>query len=108
MVAEAAAAPVWTGATTTTRMEALNEGDEAAPTASTLQMTDEELMDAQQHSKLVQHLLKDGKYRSMKIESAYGLVTIVTPHGRRVLLPPVLWTAVFKEMHGSVWAGHLR
>jgi hypothetical protein len=56
----------------------------------------------------VQHLRKDGKYRSMKIESAYGLVTIVTPHGRRVLLPPVLWTAVFKEMHGSVWAGHLR
>ncbi|KAE9265026.1 hypothetical protein PR003_g32587, partial [Phytophthora rubi] len=86
----------------------LDEDEETAPAEPTLQVTDKEIADAQQHSKLVQQLLKDGIYQGMKIGRAYGLVTIDTPHGKRVVLPPALWAAVLKEMHGSVWAGHLR
>ncbi|KAE9031892.1 hypothetical protein PR001_g10850 [Phytophthora rubi] len=86
----------------------LDEYEETTPAEPTLQVTDKEIADAQQHSRLVQQLLKDGIYQDMKIGRAYGLVTIETPHGKRVVLPPALWAAVFKKMHGSVWAGHLR
>ncbi|KAE8915910.1 hypothetical protein PF003_g669 [Phytophthora fragariae] len=65
-------------------------------------------MNAQHHSKLVQRLLQEGEYRGMKIARTYGLVTIETQHGKRVVLPPALWAVIFKEMHGSVWAGHMR
>ncbi|KAE8963471.1 hypothetical protein PF011_g29019 [Phytophthora fragariae] len=96
------------GAARTAPGETLDEGDELAPVEPTLQVTDEEVMNAQQHSKLVQRPLQDGKYRGMKIARTYGLVTIETQHGKRVVLPPALWAVIFKEMHGSVWAGHLR
>ncbi|KAE8904474.1 hypothetical protein PF007_g25363 [Phytophthora fragariae] len=86
----------------------LDEYEETGPAEPTLQVTDKEIADAQQHSRLVQQLLKDGIYQDMKIGRAYGLVTIETPHGERVVLPPALWAAVFEKMHGSVWAGHLR
>lgn len=73
-----------------------------------LQMADDEIMTAQQCSKLVQKLLQDGEYYGMKVKRMHGLVTVDTIYGRRVILPPSLWDVVFKEMHGSVWAGHLR
>jgi hypothetical protein len=99
---------VQNGATRAAPVETLDEGDELAPAKPTLQVTDEEVTDAQQHSKLVQRRRQDGEYRGMKTKRVYGLATIKTQHGRRVMLPPVLWAAIFKEMHGSVWAGHLR
>ncbi|KAE9266601.1 hypothetical protein PF008_g31570 [Phytophthora fragariae] len=45
------------GAARTAPGETLDEGDELAPAEPTLQVTDEEVMNAQQHSKLVQRLL---------------------------------------------------
>lgn len=86
----------------------LAEGEESVPKDTTLQITDAEIGKAQRRSKLVQQLLENDEYRGMKVEKAYGLVTIHTTHGRRVVLPPALWAVVFKTMHGSVWAGHLR
>jgi hypothetical protein len=74
----------------------------------TLQVTDEEIMAAQNRSQLVQKLRKAGSYRGRKVEQAFGLTLINTDGGRRVVLPPVLWAAIFKECHDSVWAGHLR
>ncbi|KAE9022939.1 hypothetical protein PR001_g13031 [Phytophthora rubi] len=83
--------------------------DEAAPnTGDTLQLTDAEVVEAQQHSRLVQKLMAAGEYRGMPVERSYGLVVVNTQSGKRVVLPPALWAVVFKEMHGSVWAGHLR
>ncbi|KAE8992182.1 hypothetical protein PF005_g18834 [Phytophthora fragariae] len=74
----------------------------------TLQLTDDELVIAQQRSKFVKQLSADGKYGSMVVANKFGLVTVDTPNGRRVVLPPTVWAVVFKEMHGSVWSGHLR
>ncbi|GMF52614.1 unnamed protein product [Phytophthora fragariaefolia] len=74
----------------------------------TLQLSDDEIMTAQKHSKFVKKLQGAGKYGSMNVVSKYGLVTIETTKGWRVILPPTLWATVFKEMHGSVWSGHLR
>ncbi|GMF43591.1 unnamed protein product [Phytophthora fragariaefolia] len=83
-----------------------DEGD--APMGGTLQMSDDELMAAQRRSKFVKRLITDGRYGSMKVETKFGLVTIETANGWRVVLPPTLWSMVFKEMHGTVWSGHLR
>ncbi|GMG16605.1 unnamed protein product [Phytophthora fragariaefolia] len=44
----------------------------------------------------------------MEVTTAFGLIVIRTPRGRRVILPPSLWPVVFKDCHDSVWAGHLR
>ncbi|KAE9289896.1 hypothetical protein PR003_g25429 [Phytophthora rubi] len=74
----------------------------------TLQLADDELVIAQQRSLFVKRLLADGKYGSMVVTNKFGLVTVDTPKGWRVVLPPTVWAAVFKEMHGSVWSGHLR
>ncbi|KAE8885628.1 hypothetical protein PF005_g11621 [Phytophthora fragariae] len=83
--------------------------DQAAPnTGDTLQLTDAEVVEAQQHSRLVQKLMAAGEYRGMPVERSYGLVVVNTQSVKRVVLPPALWAVVFKEMHGSVWAGHLR
>ncbi|KAE9018687.1 hypothetical protein PR003_g14858 [Phytophthora rubi] len=87
----------------------VNEDDELTEEPDvTLQLTDNEIMAAQEHSQLVQQMLKAGSYRSMKVESLFGLVVIHTARGKRVILPPALWSVVFKELHGSIWAGHLR
>ncbi|KAE9261515.1 hypothetical protein PR003_g33900, partial [Phytophthora rubi] len=45
------------GAARTAPGETLDEGDELAPAEPTLQVTDEEVMNAQQHSRLVQRLM---------------------------------------------------
>ncbi|KAE9050220.1 hypothetical protein PR001_g2601 [Phytophthora rubi] len=83
--------------------------DGVAPNAAeTLQLTDAEIVRAQQRSRLVQKLVAAGEYRGMPVERSYGLVVVGTQSGKRVVLPPALWAVVFKEMHGSVWAGHLR
>ncbi|KAE8982618.1 hypothetical protein PR002_g23478 [Phytophthora rubi] len=75
---------------------------------ATLQLTDEEIVAAQQRSRLVQRLLAQGTYHGMKVFKHNELVLISTVNGKRVLLPPQLWAPVFKEHHDSVWAGHLR
>ncbi|KAE9163964.1 hypothetical protein PF002_g31722 [Phytophthora fragariae] len=77
----------------------LGKGDEDAPVDDTLQLSDDELMLAQKLSKFVKRLLADGRYGSMKVETKFGLVTIETTNGWRVVLPPTLWSLVFKEMH---------
>lgn len=93
-----------------TRSEAPEEpldGDDALP-VGTLQVTDDEIVEAQRDSRLVKKLKEKGEYGGMQIRQMYGLMVIETPRGRRVVLPPSLWSVIFKEMHGSVWAGHLR
>ncbi|OWY97957.1 Trafficking protein particle complex subunit [Phytophthora megakarya] len=90
-------------------VDGLSADDEPTPVEDfTLQLTDDEIETAQQRSKFVKRLVTAGKYGSMAVEDKYGLMTIDTANGRRVVLPPTLWTTVFKEMHGSVWSGHLR
>ncbi|OWZ09634.1 LOW QUALITY PROTEIN: Enzymatic Polyprotein [Phytophthora megakarya] len=87
--------------------DGLSADDEPTPVDDfTLQLTDDEIETAQQRSKFVRS--DDWQYGSMTVEDKYGLVTIDTANGRRVVLPPTLWTTVFKEMRGSVWSGHLR
>ncbi|KAE9338657.1 hypothetical protein PR003_g11392 [Phytophthora rubi] len=86
----------------------LDKDDEDAPVRDPLQLSDDELMVAQKRSKFVKRLLADGRYGSMKVETKFGLVIIETTNGWRVVLPPTLWSLVFKEMHGTVWSGHLR
>ncbi|GMF33950.1 unnamed protein product [Phytophthora fragariaefolia] len=104
-----AARPASNERSATTMMINLHDDMEDAPTDDfTLQMSDEEVVEAQKNSKFVKRLLAAGKYGSMKIAKTYGLVTIETVNGWRVVLPPTLWSAVFKEMHGSVRSGHLR
>ncbi|KAE9308906.1 hypothetical protein PF008_g20847 [Phytophthora fragariae] len=80
-----------------------DDGDEQGP-EPTLQVTDDELIRAQRRSRWVQRVVRDGSYTDMVVENKYGLVVIHTKRGRRVILPPALWPAVFKEMHGSIWA----
>lgn len=85
------------------------ENEELVPDAeTTLQVTDDELIAAQVHSKMTQKLLLSGEYQGQKMERVHGLVVIHTAKGRRVLLPPSLWAIVLKELHGSVWGGHLK
>ncbi|GMF51199.1 unnamed protein product [Phytophthora fragariaefolia] len=104
-----AARPASNERSATTMMNNLHDDMEDAPTDDyTLQMRDEEVVEAQENSKFVKRLLAAGKYGSMKVAKTYGLVTIETVNGWRVVLPPTLLSAVFKEMHGSVWSGHLR
>jgi hypothetical protein len=74
----------------------------------TLQVTDSEIREAQNQSQLVKKLRTAGNHQGMKVEQAFRLTLIHTHNGRRVMLPPALWAAVFKECHDSVWAGHLR
>ncbi|KAG1699087.1 hypothetical protein DVH05_028598 [Phytophthora capsici] len=93
------------------RGKAHNDSDDRednAPANSTLQLTDTELVTAQKESKFVKTVVQSGTYRGMEVTVAFDLAVIETSNGRRVLLPPTLWSIVFKEMHGSVWSGHLR
>ncbi|KAE9284374.1 hypothetical protein PF001_g22419 [Phytophthora fragariae] len=59
-------------------------------------------------SRLVQKPVEVGEYHGMTVRRMHGLLVANTPRGWRVVLPPALWAVVFKEMHRSVWAGHLR
>ncbi|GMF43975.1 unnamed protein product [Phytophthora fragariaefolia] len=65
-------------------------------------------MDAQRKSRLVQRLLEAREHQGRKVMKTFGLVTIDTPVGRRIVLPLALWATVLKECHDSVWVGHLR
>ncbi|KAJ8554882.1 hypothetical protein ON010_g9601 [Phytophthora cinnamomi] len=78
------------------------DGDEetALVDAYTLRLSDDEQATAQQRSMFVKRLLTDGKSGSMTVANEYGLATVETPNGWRVVLPPTMWSAVFKEMHG--------
>ncbi|KAE8897284.1 hypothetical protein PF003_g18984 [Phytophthora fragariae] len=84
------------------------EEEETALPEGTLQLSDDEIAAAQKASRMVQKMAAAGNYHGLKVEQIYGLVVVNTKNGRRVVLPPALWAIVFKEMHGSVWAGHLR
>ncbi|KAG3094914.1 hypothetical protein PI125_g16421 [Phytophthora idaei] len=74
-----------------------NEDEETAPVDTTLQVTDDEIAKARERSKLVQQLRKDVEHRGMKVEQTYRLVTINTPPGKGVVLPPVLWAVIFRK-----------
>ncbi|OWZ09440.1 hypothetical protein PHMEG_00017861 [Phytophthora megakarya] len=74
----------------------------------TLQLTDAEIIEAQTKSRMVQKMLQTGRHQGKAISKVFGLVVVERPNGRRVVLPPALWSTVFKECHDSVWAGHLR
>lgn len=91
-----------------TRGEAGDVRDDEVVPGLTLQVTDDESMAAQQRSRWTRKLLEDGEYRGRKVQLTYGLAVIQTDRGRRVLLPPLLWAVVFKELHGAVCGGYLR
>ncbi|OWZ06646.1 LOW QUALITY PROTEIN: hypothetical protein PHMEG_00021072 [Phytophthora megakarya] len=86
----------------------MGDDDEIVPADDTLQLHDDEIVRIQQKSKFVQKLVELGTYKGKHVETRYGLVTLKTNDRWRVVLPPTLWAIVFKEMHGSVWSGHLR
>ncbi|OWZ10377.1 Gag-pol fusion protein, partial [Phytophthora megakarya] len=90
-------------------VDKVDDDDEQVPVEDfTLQLSDDDIVAAQKSSKFTKRLMIAGKYGSMRVKSEYGLVVIETSNGWRVVLPPTLWAPVFKEMHGSVWSGHLR
>ncbi|KAE8964049.1 hypothetical protein PR002_g29094 [Phytophthora rubi] len=66
--------------------------DARRPSEPTLQLTDQELVEAQQRSRLVQRLAEAGEYQGKKVLTAFELVLIETANGRRVVLPPALAT----------------
>ncbi|OWZ08712.1 LOW QUALITY PROTEIN: hypothetical protein PHMEG_00018702 [Phytophthora megakarya] len=74
----------------------------------TLQLTDAEIIEAQTKSRMVQKMLQTGRHQGKAISKVFGLVVVERPNGRRVVLPPALWSTVFKEYHDNVWAGHLQ
>ncbi|KAG3185679.1 hypothetical protein C6341_g4317 [Phytophthora cactorum] len=74
----------------------------------TLQRTDTEIKTAQGTSRLVHNMMEDGTYKGLSIMREYGLVLADTPNGKRIVLPPSRWATALKEIHGSVWAGHIR
>ncbi|KAE8888594.1 hypothetical protein PF005_g10759 [Phytophthora fragariae] len=82
--------------------------EDAVALEPTLQLTDNEIMEAQSRSRLVRSIREAGVYKGMKVEQMYGITIIQTLQGRRLVLPVALWPQVFKECHDSVWAGHLR
>ncbi|KAE9325459.1 hypothetical protein PR003_g16478 [Phytophthora rubi] len=84
------------------------EDEETALPEGTLQLSDDEIAAAQKASRLVQKMAVAGNYHGLKVEQINGLVVVNTKNGRRAVLLPALWAIVLKEMHGSVWAGHLR
>ncbi|KAE8987639.1 hypothetical protein PR001_g22266 [Phytophthora rubi] len=71
--------------------------EERRPSEPTLQLTDEEIVEAQQRSQLVQRLAEAGEYQGKKVVMAFGLILLETVKVRRVVLPPALWATVFKK-----------
>ncbi|KAJ8508076.1 hypothetical protein ON010_g18905 [Phytophthora cinnamomi] len=55
----------------------------------TLQLTDDEISDAQTKIRLVRRMVEAGEYRGQKVTKSFGLVVIETQNGQRVILPPV-------------------
>ncbi|KAG1699798.1 hypothetical protein DVH05_028586 [Phytophthora capsici] len=92
---------------TVTAIDDLEDEDDV-PVTGTLQLSDAEIMAAQNESKFTKRVTEAKLYRGMKVDRRFGLAVIETKHGWRVLLPPTMWAPVFKEMHGSIWSGHLR
>ncbi|ETI55679.1 hypothetical protein F443_01664 [Phytophthora nicotianae P1569] len=74
----------------TEQLRAVHDG-RAARREQTLQLTDDNIIAAQKHSKLVQDLLTAGKCRGQKVSTSFELVVVVTTKGSRVVLPPALW-----------------
>ncbi|GMF61910.1 unnamed protein product [Phytophthora fragariaefolia] len=88
--------------------DAENDATDMGPNDYTLRLSDDEDIAAQNASKFVQKLSTWGEYNGMTVANKYELVTVETANCWRVVLPPTLWAALSKEMHGSVWSGHLR
>ncbi|ETN15543.1 hypothetical protein PPTG_21954 [Phytophthora nicotianae INRA-310] len=74
----------------TEQLRAVHDG-RAARREQTLQLTDDNIIAAQKHSKLVQDLLTAGECRGQKVSTSFELVVVVTTKGSRVVLPPALW-----------------
>ncbi|KAG1695260.1 hypothetical protein DVH05_020640 [Phytophthora capsici] len=85
---------------TVTAIDDLEDEDDV-PVTDTLQLSDAEIMAAQNESKFTKRVTEAKQYRGMKVDRRFGLAVIETMHGWRVLLPPTMWAPVFKEMHGS-------
>lgn len=99
-------APSTAPAVTAAMHDLANENGSAVD--DTLQLSDAEIITAQGESKFVKQATETGSYRGMEVNVKYGLAVINTKSGWRVLLPPAIWAPAFKEMHGSIWSGHLR
>jgi hypothetical protein len=102
------AAPQPAMATRTSRSRVRDDQATEVTAEPTLQVTDSEIREAQDQSRLVKKLRTAGSHQGMEVEQAFGLTLIHTDNGGRVVLPPALWATVFNEYHDSVWAGHLR
>lgn len=68
----------------------------------TLQLSDEELIKEQRCSNLVQKFVKCKQYKEMPIIRLNELWMIITSTGLRTILPPMLWSVVFKENIDSI------
>ncbi|GMF41535.1 unnamed protein product [Phytophthora fragariaefolia] len=82
--------------------------EETQETPSTLQLTDTEIVAAQQKSRLVPKMLEAGSHQDMPVDKMFGLAVTNTARGKRAILPPTLWPIALKDMHGSIWTGHMR
>lgn len=75
-----------------------------------VQFTDADIKREQEKSVMVQTIKERGAYRGQKaVIDDNGLVNITVDSGEtRIILPAVYWALAFKEVHDSIWAGHLR
>ncbi|GMF33022.1 unnamed protein product [Phytophthora fragariaefolia] len=74
-----------------------------------VQFTDDDIKREQERSVMVQLLLRKGAYRGQRVyRDGDGLVCAEVEGGCRIILPVVYWALAFKEIHDSIWAGHLR
>ncbi|ETO84418.1 hypothetical protein F444_01668 [Phytophthora nicotianae P1976] len=84
----------------TEQLRAVHDG-RAARREQTLQLTDDNIIAAQKHSKLVQDLLTAGKCRGQKVSTSFELVVVVTTKGSRVGIYELLilkrWVAGCQE-----------
>ncbi|POM73499.1 LOW QUALITY PROTEIN: Gag-pol fusion protein [Phytophthora palmivora] len=79
---------------------AIDDGaNDAPPMDFTLQITDEEVVKAQKNSKFVQKLVTAVSYKGKQVATRYGLVTVNTEKGWRVVIPPTLWSAFGHDIY---------
>lgn len=77
--------------------------------AETLQVTDDDILQAQKSSELCIALEKACNYRGQWVGQHQGLLRVRQMDGKyKIVLPPALWPRVFEIYHDSIYAGHLR
>ncbi|OWZ16805.1 hypothetical protein PHMEG_0009349 [Phytophthora megakarya] len=62
-----------------------------------LSLKDKRREEPTQHSGSERRMLANGAHKGMTAEEAHSLVVINTARGRRIVLPPELWSTMFKE-----------